>query len=61
MSCSIPLLGWNEKQRRSEGEADFVILHPALGIFSVEVKPAVLPIVGELDSDQSFYRGRQGD
>ena len=28
----------NEKQRRSEGEADFVILHPALGILSVEVK-----------------------
>lgn len=28
----------NEKQRRSEGEADFVILHPVLGILSVEVK-----------------------
>ena len=28
----------NEKQRRSEGEADFVILYPALGILSVEVK-----------------------
>lgn len=28
----------NEKQRRSEGEADFVILHPALGILTIEVK-----------------------
>lgn len=28
----------NEKQRRSEGEADFVILHPALGILAIEVK-----------------------
>jgi len=28
----------NEKQRRSEGEADFVILHPALGIMVIEVK-----------------------
>lgn len=28
----------NEKQRRSEGEADFVILHPSLGILSIEVK-----------------------
>ena len=28
----------SEKQRRSEGEADFVILHPALGILAIEVK-----------------------
>lgn len=28
----------DEKQRRSEGEADYVILHPVLGILSVEVK-----------------------
>ena len=28
----------NEKQRRSEGEADFVILHPDMGILAVEVK-----------------------
>lgn len=28
----------SEEQRRSEGEADFVILHPSLGILSVEVK-----------------------
>ena len=28
----------NEKQRRSEGEADFVILHPVLGILAIEVK-----------------------
>ncbi len=28
----------NEKQRRSEGEADFVILHPSYGILSIEVK-----------------------
>ncbi|WP_037377053.1 NERD domain-containing protein [Selenomonas sp. AB3002] len=28
----------NEKQRRSEGEADFVILHPTLGILAIEVK-----------------------
>ena len=28
----------NEQQRRSEGEADFVILHPQKGILSLEVK-----------------------
>ena len=28
----------SERQRRSEGEADFVILHPALGILAIEVK-----------------------
>lgn len=28
----------NDKQRRSEGEADFVILHPAWGILVIEVK-----------------------
>ena len=28
----------SEKQRRSEGEADFVILHPVLGILAIEVK-----------------------
>ncbi len=28
----------DEKQRRSEGEADFLIVHPAKGILSVEVK-----------------------
>ncbi|MBQ7551523.1 MAG: NERD domain-containing protein [Bacteroidales bacterium] len=28
----------NEKQRRSEGEADFVILHPTHGILAIEVK-----------------------
>lgn len=28
----------NDKQRRSEGEADFVILHPMYGIFAIEVK-----------------------
>lgn len=28
----------NEKQRRSEGEADFVILHPTMGILAIEVK-----------------------
>lgn len=28
----------SERQRRSEGEADFVILHPALGILVIEVK-----------------------
>jgi len=28
----------DESQRRSEGEADFLIIHPAKGILSVEVK-----------------------
>lgn len=28
----------NEKQHRSEGEADFIILHPTFGILSIEVK-----------------------
>ena len=28
----------NDKQRRSEGEADFVVLHPEKGILSIEVK-----------------------
>ena len=28
----------DESQRRSEGEADFLVIHPAKGILSVEVK-----------------------